>query len=374
MLVLDTSKNDTSATLDLLRAGAAQMVCVGHAFTFFKWDWRPTGWPLPQNVGVLLFFVLSGFLITMTLVERSRDPAYGFGQFCIDRFARIYSGLVPALLLVALIDNLVFRYLGADPSYARDNDVWTFIANLAMLEIYRGILPPLRWPVFGSASPLWTLAIEWHIYIFVAALFFIWKRTAPWLILLPVALFFGQTPLRFLFGAVQADGVGLGLFSLWLGGAAIYFLTSRTIEPNRAGFILAIGCAGIFTAVTHTASEYNFGSYAFLVAGFLGLMLATQTVHFFSPPVTRIIRFFADYSFTLYLVHYTVMYALRRVWPESGTAGFFTGLLLANATAIALAYLGEKHHKKLARLLNETAAMIIARPLPSASKPRANQS
>lgn len=361
MLVLDTSKNDASASLDLLRAGAAQMVCVGHAFTFFKWDWRPTSWPLPQNVGVLLFFVLSGFLITMTLVERSRDPAYGLRQFCIDRFARIYSALIPALLLVALIDNLVIRYLGADPSYSRDNDVWTFIANLAMLENYRGVLPPLRWPVFGSASPLWTLAIEWHIYIFVAALFFIWKRREPWLVLVPIALFFGQTPLRFLFGAVQADGVGRGLFSLWLAGAVIYFLTSRIIEPNRFGFVLAAVCAVIFTAVTHTAAEYNFYSYAFLVAGFLGLILAIQNVHFFSPPVTRVIRFFADYSFTLYLVHYTAMYALRRVWPESGTAGFFTGLLLANFAAIALAYAGEKHHKKLARLLNEIVAMILAR-------------
>jgi peptidoglycan/LPS O-acetylase OafA/YrhL len=66
---LDTSKTDTSVMLDLLRALAAQMVCVGHAISFFMSQWRPTRLSLMQNVGVLLFFVISGFLITYTLIE-----------------------------------------------------------------------------------------------------------------------------------------------------------------------------------------------------------------------------------------------------------------------------------------------------------------
>jgi hypothetical protein len=53
-------------------------------------------------------------------------------------------------------------------------------------------------------------------------LFFVWKRRAPWLILVPIASLFGQTPLRLLYGAVQADRVGRGLFSFWLAAAAIY--------------------------------------------------------------------------------------------------------------------------------------------------------
>ena len=89
MFSLERSKNDTSVALDLLRAIAAQMVCVGHAINFFAWDRRLTRLPLLQNVGVLLFFLISGFLITYTLFERSRDPGYGFWQFCVERFARI---------------------------------------------------------------------------------------------------------------------------------------------------------------------------------------------------------------------------------------------------------------------------------------------
>jgi peptidoglycan/LPS O-acetylase OafA/YrhL len=224
MFSLDRSKNDTSVTLDLLRAGADQMVCVGHAISFFLSPWRPTSWPLPQNVGVLLFFVLSGFLITYTLVERLKNPSYGFWQFCIERFARIYSGLIPALALIAAIDGLTL-YLTNDPAISRYFTAKTMVANLFMFEGYRGIYPNvLQWSVFGSASPLWTLAIEWHIYIFVASFFFMVIRPRSIPLLIPIALFFGQTPVHFLIGSLQEDGVGRGLFTLWLGGSLVYFV------------------------------------------------------------------------------------------------------------------------------------------------------
>jgi peptidoglycan/LPS O-acetylase OafA/YrhL len=117
MLNLDRSKNDTSVTLDLLRAVAAQMVCVGHAINFFIGGW-PSDLPYMQNVGVLLFFILSGFLITHTLVKRSERPDYRFTQFLIDRFARIYSGLIPALVLIIVVDWMV-TYLTSDPYVTR---------------------------------------------------------------------------------------------------------------------------------------------------------------------------------------------------------------------------------------------------------------
>ena len=226
MLNLQRNKNDTSIALDLLRAVAAQMVCIGHGLVFFSIP-RPEGMPLIQNVGVLIFFIMSGFLITTTLVNNAKNPDYGFGRYFTDRFARIYSGLLPALAFVIVID-----WLTAAPAIAPYFTPKTLLANIAMLEGYRGVFENvLRWSAFGSASPLWTLGIEWHIYMFVGAAFFIGKRRGAWLLLVPLLLFFGQTPLHFLFGAFQDDGVGRGLFSLWLGGAAIYLFLSRYTPP-----------------------------------------------------------------------------------------------------------------------------------------------
>ena len=205
MFILDRSKNDTSVTLDLLRAVAAQMVCVGHGIAFFMPPWRPSELPLMQNVGVLIFFVLSGLLISFTLIERSKQPSYGFGTFLLERFARIYSGLVPALLFVVVLDGVVI-YIFNEKAFADYYTAKTFVANLFMFESYRGVLSKyLRRPAFGSASPLWTLAIEWHIYMFVAAVFFIWARPRQRLLMIALAILFCQVPLHYLRGA-QSGG------------------------------------------------------------------------------------------------------------------------------------------------------------------------
>ncbi len=73
MFSLDKSKNDTSVMLDLLRAGAAQIVCVGHAINLAN-DKTITNAP---NVGVMLFFVLSGFVIAYTLSIKSDTTTTG---------------------------------------------------------------------------------------------------------------------------------------------------------------------------------------------------------------------------------------------------------------------------------------------------------
>ena len=222
------------------------MVCVGHGISFFMPAWRPSELPLMQNVGVLIFFVLSGTLITFTLIERSKDPSYGFGTFFLERFARIYSGLIPALLFVVVLDGIViygFRENAAAPYYTAK----TLIANLFMLEAYRGILSNyLRWSAFGSASPLWTLAIEWHIYMFVGAVFFIWARPQQRLLMIAIAILFCQVPLHFFAGAFQDDGVGKGLFSLWLAGACV-LLALRTLQlPYWSSLFLALSAAVCF--------------------------------------------------------------------------------------------------------------------------------
>jgi len=358
MFILDKCKNDTSLALDLLRAVAAQMVCVGHATSFFMSEWRPTRLPLIQNVGVLLFFILSGFLITFTLIERSRDPKYGFLQFCVERFARIYSGLVPALAFIVIVDGVTI-YLTGDPTISRYFTLKTMVANIFMLESYRGIFPnSLQWPAFGSASPLWTLAIEWHIYIFVASLFFmaIRPRSIPFLI--PIALFFGQTPIHFLFGAFQSDGVGQGLFTLWLGGSIVYFFVRSCVTSVFVAAVLGLCGAIGFTIFTRAGAEYDMRIYPLLVAAFFGLIVSSQSGRLLtSPAIGKSIRFLADYSLSLYLVHHTIMYAMWTSLPDRGLTMFAVAVLISNLVAIGLAEIGEKHHRKIAKALNDKITM-----------------
>lgn len=358
MLSLDPQKNDTSLMLDLLRAGAAQMVCVGHAVRFFSGGFNQH-WPLPlpHNTGVVLFFILSGFLITYTLIERAKDPSYGFGTFLIERTARIYSGLIPALLLVVIVDGIMLHFVN-DPSISVAYNLPTFLANLAMFDSYRGSLsefPITQWRQFGSATTLWTLAIEWHIYLFVAAIFFMGRKPSMIPLLVPVAILFGQMPSHYIFYALKADGMGQGLFIAWLLGAFVYFITQHIKVPPLAAAGVAVASLAWYLLSTHARGEYKLTSYVALAIFLLFLVQASQATRIIaSPRVATAIRFFAGYSFTLYLIHYTLMYAVLLLGYRGHAVAIGT-ILISNVVAAAMAIPTEMKHKTIARLLSKLA-------------------
>jgi peptidoglycan/LPS O-acetylase OafA/YrhL len=374
VLTLDNTKNDTSTTLDLLRAVAAQMVCVGHGISFFIPALRPDRLPLMQNVGVLIFFVLSGFLIAYVLIERSKSPEYNFWQFLIGRFARIYSALLPALIVVAVIDGFVIYRTGA-PTIARYYDWPTLLANLLMLENYRGVFlqSSAHWSSFGSDSPLWTLAIEWHIYLFVGTIFFMGARPRSIPYLIPIAFLFGQSPAHYLLGSLQEDGVGRGLFLLWIGGSYL-FLISQRIRLSKTFSIFLFAVAGVaYLCFTKTGHEYNFLTYPALLIVIFGLIQFTQHTTVFSrSKLERVIRFVAGYSFTLYLVHYTIMMAVVNLWPGSGVYRFLSAVVAANVVACAIAVPTEMRHRKFAQYLKSYLAkgLSFCRPEPGSQQNR----
>jgi peptidoglycan/LPS O-acetylase OafA/YrhL len=356
MLVLDRTKNDTSAMIDLLRALAAQMVLVGHSINFFYRPWQPSRLPMMQNVGVLLFFVLSGFLITNLLLVKSKNENYGFISFFIERFSRIYTGLVPALILVALVDGyVIFRTGSAEVS--KYHDIKTFFANLAMLQSYRGAgaqYDALQWSAFGTASPLWTLSIEWHIYLFVGAIFFMGARPKSIPFLIPIAVVFGQTPCFFLFGRLQPDGVGQSLFLLWIGGAYIATISSRCRIWGPVAAALTIASFLWYLHLSHFQHEYRPASYPFLALAILGVLHLSQHSNLSCRNQSaKIIGFFADYSFTLYLVHYTVLTALSFLVPTQGIGIFLLAIALSNFVAIAVAIFTEMKHRKVSTFLKQ---------------------
>src|ERR1044071_5164975 len=103
--------------LDAVRGGAALMVALGHAAHYLlPGSWMANG--QLQGMGVALFFLISGFLISHSVLRRLGDVRYDFRAYFIDRFCRIYCALLPALLLVVLLDGAVHDA----PSYAWRHD------------------------------------------------------------------------------------------------------------------------------------------------------------------------------------------------------------------------------------------------------------
>lgn len=124
--------------------------------------------------GVDVFFVISGFVITNSLIRQieSREPI-NLGRFYLKRVRR----LLPGFLLV-LATTVVLSFAFFDP-YAEQPEIWSaalsglmLSANLffATIDSYDGLSDnPLR--------HLWSLGVEEHFYIFFPLLvYFLWRN------------------------------------------------------------------------------------------------------------------------------------------------------------------------------------------------------
>lgn len=351
---LRPNENDASLFLDATRAVASQIVVFGHAIGFYGQfaALQLPRLPAMQDVAVAVFFVLSGFLIAFTLNRSVERHGYTFRHFAIERFARIFSAYLPCLVLVAAMDYLV---AARNPTFAYQAAMGptSFLANVAMLQDVQ--LPwknQAPWTSFGSDRPLWTLAIEWWIYMFVGAAV-LWRRPSWWRIVLILLL-----------AIVPAEnlltGRGAGLFGLWLLGAAGYWLLTQPIfqrVPSWTLASIAVGAGWSWYLVVRAASQqvYQPTAHALLALGFVALIGVTMksraTVQRLS--LQRIVRFFSGYSLTLYLIHYTLIEFTRTYFPGSGVDRWWQVVLGANIIAILVASLTERRYKDLAAWLRD---------------------
>lgn len=341
----------SSFALDLIRTIAAQLVLVGHAISLLGlMPWlQPPQFAYIQNLAVVVFFLLSGLLISYSVLSRAQKPT--FQSYLIDRFSRIYSGLVPALIFIAAVDWLIIR-AGWEYPYPEGFSLMDFIGNLLMLQDYPGIGTVLGISSFGTGRVLWTLAVEWWLY-----LLFGWvllsRRSGPvfWLglaVLLPVPLY------------NVVGGRGDGLTAMWiLGLGCCLVLRSSLIHRIGGDWRLCLGFALLAAArVYYTKDAYDLLFSAFAAAS-LTTLIVTLDVRRPQLPrmLTSIVRFAADYSFTLYLVHLTVIAAVLPLTLHLGNWVTLAVLFAAANIVAALLALGtEMRHRQLRHFLKRRFA------------------
>jgi peptidoglycan/LPS O-acetylase OafA/YrhL len=146
--------------LDSIRGVAILMVVAFHAFSFVPAS--PTQETIKQflqalSLGVPLFFVLSGFLISRIVF--SEGDQFDACRFGIRRFARIYPPFIASL----------FLYVALIPKSGIPEMTWTVIGNLLTLPNFTTLIRPIN-PVS------WSLFVEIHFYIFFPLLYRLFAR------------------------------------------------------------------------------------------------------------------------------------------------------------------------------------------------------
>jgi peptidoglycan/LPS O-acetylase OafA/YrhL len=129
-----------SVHLDAVRGIAAIAVMLSHLRYLYFMDYEElphksallkvfyfmTGLGHPA---VIIFFVLSGYLIASSILRALYKNAWSWRQYGVARLTRLYTVLIPALLLTAFWDHLGLYLFAGTPIYA--NVGKTPIAQLA---------------------------------------------------------------------------------------------------------------------------------------------------------------------------------------------------------------------------------------------------
>lgn len=310
----------------------------GHVLSFI-WDDALIGGVIQvQNLGVVIFFILSGYLICRTFQKYNC-----FRDFFIDRFSRIYLTLVPCLILISIIDFFVkdFGMYRHEAAFGFN----VFVANLFMLQDH-----PFLWLVnrifnvdvqvtsFGSARPLWTLAVEWWIYMF-AGWFFLSNRKN-----IVVFLFLAIVPVAF-----STFGRGQGLTLFWMLGAAMIFLPrSDALKKKWVEISIIVFCILYLMRMLQVRDFYDMQANLFLACIFGSFLILSRKSVLFSPlpkMLKSMIKVLAGASYALYILHYTIIELFGSL-KLNGANVILYSVVVSNLLAIAVYLVFDRNHKK----------------------------
>lgn len=349
-----------SAHLDLIRAVAAWAVMWGHTRTLFFVDFQHlqrSGWLIKAiyfvtgfgHQAVMVFFVLSGFLISSTVIKSHLSGTWSWREYAISRSARLYVVLIPGLLFGLLWDFAGGSFFAAKGIYthpvsdlgaavAADNlTAGTFFGNLFFLQT-------IFFPAFGSNGPLWSLANEfWYYALFPAGLSagFAWAKRSVRAAIPLTALVFC---LSFFLGLEKFIG-----FLIWTCGCALVFAYSRirlqaksqlTAYALASSLILG-GC--LFSARASAGSVL--GSDLAVGTAFTLFLFGVLQFEWGAgfPSYSNAARRFAGFSYSLYVLHFPLLLFLRAwlVPPErwQPSAANFAVATLAGALVLSFAWL-----------------------------------
>lgn len=325
--------SNASVRLDLLRGLAAILVLIGHWKIMFFVDypnisahriWFAIPYVLCSagHQAVLIFFVLSGYLISSSVFRSLDRDQWQWRSYLTHRFVRLWIVLIPGLILGALWDWIGLHhghfpglYNGSNPkSHAVDVfktfSAGTFAGNLAFLQT-------LRVPVFGSNGALWSLANEfWYYLLFPFGLFALRRNTASaqrtlYIVLFLVVAWFTRSSI-------------LLLFPIWLAGTALALLPSLRLRSWHTFAATTIYAPLVFFFAKVNFSTSLVQDYLFGLATFFFIWIVTSTRRpAQASTVTDFARTTARFSYTLYIVHMpallllTTFIAGERLWSPT---------------------------------------------------------
>jgi peptidoglycan/LPS O-acetylase OafA/YrhL len=343
-----TAERTRDLHLDGVRGVAILAVLALHLFRFSQ---ASPGWMFLDRftragwLGVDLFFVLSGFLITRILLRAREKPHY-FRNFYMRRVLRIFPAYYLYLLVAGLLIPMLLSSWDGRPLGEWWPALLAYVPNL--LEAVRG-----DWTPRIEMDHLWSLAVEEQFYLLWPLAVMLsprerLKRVCELLIVsawvLKCALWaagaWKYTGYVLPFTRMDALAAGAWLACHRLeGGGALPGYVRGALVVAAAGVLVMLGALGGLPLHNYAAIT--------LVTSFVAILFAGAMHGLWRPGATRArhamewapLRFFGRYSYGLYLIHrvWGLLLVPPLVSGLTSTLGPNLAALVAGSVAVAIA-------------------------------------
>ncbi|CAB3751023.1 acyltransferase [Burkholderia sp. MSh2] len=284
------------------------------------------------SAGVPIFFVISGYCIHRNAaLKLAADPAYRLDapNFWARRFARIYPVLLAALLFTLALDALSLQIEPVSHKI-RDIGAAAFLVNLFSLQGVAGY-------TYGSNGALWTLSLEVQFYAIYPLLFALRRRIGMPAVVAAVALvnvasawLLERHDLQFFTSYWLSWTIGA-----WIADVRAQQARGAAVVPSRAWYgaaavLLAAGCGAFHVG--------QYGAFQLWSAGFACFLYRALARPPRPTPPLRVLGWFGDFSYSLYLIHLPLFVCLGSVLFHSRLQLSIWPSFAFMAAAIPVAY------------------------------------
>ncbi len=320
---------------DFLRFFAASLVIVTHSFGLtgirgepFSWI---SGYDSSGRLAVNIFFIISGFLITKSWIDR---PV--FLTFFKKRFLRVFPGLFFAVIFSAFIIGPIVTSLTLT-EYFLNPQTLSYLKTIS-------ILPPMTFafsnlpgvfvenyvPNIVNGS-IWTLQPELIMYLSVAIFGFLGIYKKPSIVILIFSISF----LLYLFifpkffsGLLPYSKLGI----FFLLGSMIYLFKDRIILNNKLAFLIFL--IWILSFNTPMGKLVNFFSLPYIVI----------YVAFIRIPLINNFSKYGDFSYGMYIYAYPIQQTILHFYSKS--VNIWSFFLSAYLISFLFAFLSWRYVEK----------------------------
>jgi peptidoglycan/LPS O-acetylase OafA/YrhL len=359
--------------LDAVRGIAALLVLFSHCYATLPdatqaalaLDATPMGLLIHGRPAVIVFFVLSGFVLSLSLLA-DRSPSYG--AFLIRRICRIYLPFAAAILIAATARKLV-QPSPIDELSIWFNRDWTHSVDPSLLLSHLGMLGRAR--DMSLNNPMWSLIVEMRISLIFPLLLALVARslwvTVPVLLLtLGVTEYLARSPYlpsQPYSGETLLEALLFTLYFLSFFITGILIATqreraARLVEalgtwPRRLLWLAALGSLAVYDDLVNVVGA---GLIVVLVLG------SRQAKAWLGAAV---LQWLGRISYNLYLTHIIVLLSLVHLFHGSVPLSWLLLAVIPLSLVVAdLCYrLVERPSIRLGRLLTR-------RPIGNASSAR----